>query len=153
VDGYYCKPTTPDGSAGTCTAQVSSGACDAFDACASPQVCNIPLGMDTGTCYSPAAEGATCDPEVFLVACDRLDNYCDMADMTCKKFKAPGETCDAQNDNCVFYAWCNAGTCEAFPGEGQPCGGSGMDVCMGDLECNEAMTCVVPEAGTACTGA
>jgi hypothetical protein len=155
-DGLYCKRTSPDADTGTCTAQVTSGACDEFDACAPPLFCNIDFATGMGECYRPAAEGATCDPEVFLAACDRFDNYCDAADTTCKKRKAPGEPCDIEIDNCVEYAWCNGGTCAAFPGEGQPCSGPQGDDCLGDLDCESSGTgsgtCRAPTPDAPCTG-
>jgi hypothetical protein len=146
ADGLYCQPgQTMD----TCQPQVSSGACDAFDACASPMICDLDFGTGMGTCYRPAAEGATCNPEALYASCDRFDNYCDPADSTCKKRPRPGEACNVEVDNCAEWAWCNAGTCDTLPGEGEPCP---QQLCLGDLDCTEAGSCVAPAPDPPCPG-
>lgn len=136
-------------------ATTAGAACDAVDGCADPMVCNIDFTKQPymGTCITPAAHGATCDPNALIACADNRD-YCDPTAKTCTSAIAVGQTCTAQQ-TCVGYADCTNGSCAARAGSGQACmAGSGSGAgsggnCLGDLTCTSG-SCAAPPAAMAC---
>lgn len=147
VSGAYCD--TND----VCRAQAQVGeSCEGFGSCVTGAVCDLDFQTNMGTCVVLPDEGETCDPELFfgIITCLRTDNWCDPADMVCKDKLAVGATCDVEIGGCVDYAYCDAGTCAALPGEGGACDVELGPECLGDLDCVNQV-CTVPEAEPICT--
>ena len=148
VDGAYCKT---NGTGSFCTAQATSehDVCDAYDGCAAPLYCNINTSTQTGTCYRPAAHGATCDGDLGSEACSSFGDFCD-ATSKCKARGKQGEACAGDTD-CVEYAACVDQTCKNYPTLGQACTvAAGSGSCLGDLVCTPSTGCAAPPAATAC---
>ncbi len=154
ADGAECVAAgwcNDDGTNQTCVALGAEGAvCQGFSGCGVGLACDGFFG--DGKCVKPAANGATCDPEqgFGLLSCARSDNWCDPADNTCKNKPVPGEACNVEDDNCIDYAYCNAGTCAAQPVAGEACVVDGDVDCMGDLECMNSV-CVLPTPDPVCS--
>jgi hypothetical protein len=147
VSGAYCD--TND----VCQAVAGVGeTCEGFGSCVTGAVCDFDFQTNTGTCVQLPAEGDTCDPELFfgIITCMRTDNWCDPADMVCKKKLAVGADCDVEIGGCADYAYCNAGTCTALPGNGGTCDIELGPDCLGDLDCVDQV-CTAPEAEPICT--
>ena len=129
VAGAYCDDETA-----TCAARVAVGeTCSEFDSCVEGALCDLD---GTGTCFALAEAGETCNPDAaFGFSCLRLDHYCDPGEGVCKPRLGVGESCSVELGNCVSFAFCDAGTCAARPGLGDPCVPDSPAACLGDLEC------------------
>ncbi len=142
--GLYCSDLTT-----TCKALVATagGACEATDGCTDPMFCNEDFQTMMGTCITPAASGATCDPTVEL-ACGDERQHCDATTMKCTDNAAIGAACSTTIP-CVADATCDttSSTCVAIPGPGDAC--TTTTRCLGDLQCVSSV-CTLP-ASTAMT--
>lgn len=130
--------TTGSGSAGTCTAGATSGACHYASECAAKYACiggsTTTAGAcaaqkklaeactpgknecETGlhcdgtskTCVEPPALGGSCDPGTSGEYVTCLDGYCDTATLKCTAFKAPGAACTEFTNECGLMTYCDS---------------------------------------------
>jgi hypothetical protein len=114
VNGAYCDETQ------VCAQRIAIGdACTEFDSCVEGALCDA---GGSGTCFALAGPGETCDPAgAFGFSCLRTDNYCDVDTEVCTERINPGESCSVELQNCVNFAFCDAGTCATRPGAGDAC--------------------------------
>jgi hypothetical protein len=147
ADGTYCKPPASGSGDGVCTAYVTmeGAACDAFEACANPMICDIFLDMPV--CEKPAAAGATCNPDALLPCVD-LRQHCDMTSMKCVDALADGGACMSSSE-CKNGSSCVNMVCTADLKAGAACMADMGADCMGDLECTNG-TCALPPTGMSC---
>ncbi|HTR55756.1 MAG TPA: hypothetical protein VMJ10_34000 [Kofleriaceae bacterium] len=143
VTGTYCGFTSM-----TCTALATTEntACDGFDGCANPMLCNYDFTTNTFTnCYTPAARNAACNPNLFIPCADDRD-YCDTTTMTCTQNVAQGAGCQGSNGaQCVGFDECVNAFCAARPSVQQACTvqQTGFSDCLGTLACTNS-TCAQP---------
>lgn len=141
----YCLSTND-----TCTAPIATAGapCTDFDACANPMYCDV--FATSPTCVTPAARGATCDPNMLLPCIDSRD-YCDAISKKCTANVAVGQTCGGTNEaDCVGFADCSpAMTCVALSLAGAACPAGDDAACLGDLDCPTG-TCTLPPSQAAC---
>ena len=149
VNGY-CKGATST-AMGTCTAVVTTAgaACDSFDACANPMICNL-TSQTAGTCYTPGATGGTCNPAFFVPAYACLDDrdYCDAASMKCTARVAVGATCSSAI-LCQGLASCVNTKCVANGAAGAACNSNNGPDCVNGLSCTNSV-CTAAPAGASC---
>jgi hypothetical protein len=142
LPGAYCQGD------GTCGKQLPVGSpCDSFDACEPPGFCDLSTSVN-GMCRAPAAEGAACDPAVDF-PCSRTDYICDGTALVCTKRKTPGQGC-AVDDDCVPYASCANGACQALPAAGHACDPAAVRSCLLDAPCVSNACAAPPPADPAC---
>jgi hypothetical protein len=149
VAGTYCSDVSV-----TCVALgTTSGAeCEDLGGCASPMLCMIDENSGpTGTCMTPPAHGATCNP-AFLIDCAEETDYCDSGTLLCTSRIATGSACAAADAGCVGYDVCASETCVAAALIGSACTvspTSGASNCIIGTTCANS-TCVATPAGSAC---
>jgi hypothetical protein len=137
--------------AGTCVTPVGEG-----ESCAATTVCGAYLSCTAGVCTRPAGRGASCDLRLGFFACDRTDDYCDPAALTCVPRRTDGESCQADDTTgivgtCVRADWCDAGTCRPLPVVGEACANSVF--CLSSLLCNPSTgLCQRPPPPALCGG-
>jgi len=144
VAGSYC--VIPPG-ATTHTCEVPSTTrgtpCTETLQCASPLYCDLDLTTGTavtGTCELYGTTGARCNPDVF--SCEDARDYCDPATLTCTRRLGVGATCDPEQQNCLFLAWCVGTTCVARSAVGGACTPTDPPACLVGLECaTQTNTC------------
>jgi hypothetical protein len=142
-DDLYCASAMSK-----CAAVITAegGMCgDDFTACANPMLCDVMFIGGTGTCYTLAGDGQTCDPNKLL-PCSVEDQYCDATTMKCTATLALGASC-ASGQTCVGYASCDTSMmCTALKKSGEACtvDQNGNSNCLGDLGCST--TCQLPTA-------
>lgn len=134
----------------TCKAlqQTAGGACDDAYGCANPMICSNFSGA--GTCYTPAARGATCSNALGDVGyrCADERDYCEPTSGTCVARPGVGAACSADAP-CSGASGCFNGKCVANAGKGQPCNNSTGPYCDLLTVC-EGGSCVAESAGQAC---
>jgi hypothetical protein len=150
VSTAYCKGATQT-AMGTCSAVVATAgaACDSFDACANPMICNE-TSSTGGTCYTPGAHGGTCDPAFFVpdFACSDDRDYCDPATMKCISRVAVGATC-SDTILCQGLSECVNTKCVANGTAGATCDSTNGPGCIQGLDCTNSK-CTLPATGTSC---
>lgn len=155
VAGTYCRQI--NNTTFRCTPQSATegASCDASNACKPPLFCAADAGGLTASCVkSLPGSGAACNP--FTGCDDEVQDYCN-AQNVCSKRVAVGQPCVAATatapDNCVWYAYCDAGVCKAFGAPGAAClsDAEGNTNCLGAQVCAApGMTCAAPPAPTSC---
>jgi hypothetical protein len=155
VEGTYCRQISTTTFRCTPQAATEGASCDAGDACKPPLFCALDAGGMTASCMkSLPGSGAACDP--FTGCDDELQDYCN-AQKVCSKRVAVGQACtvatETTPDNCVWYAYCDAGVCKAFGAPGAAClsDAEGNSNCLGAQTCAApGMTCAAPPAPMSC---
>jgi hypothetical protein len=127
--------------------------CEASDGCTAPLICNINQELGpTGTCITPAAHGATCDPTQSF-PCAELGDYCDGGTMLCTSAVGAGSACFTTPSEavCVAYDSCTNSVCVALATAGTACtaGSDGTSNCLNNLVCTNG-SCVLPTLPAAC---
>ncbi len=143
VESAYCDQAAMPF---TCKARKDNGeACDAVDQCKDGMRCDV--GGNPQTCYLLQNRGGQCNPSLQQGACIRFDDYCDPTERKCKQLPGDGMPCTADDNECLEYARCDAGTCKRLAIEGEACV-DGPD-CLGTLRCDN-MVCVVRASNEVC---
>ncbi|TKD01374.1 hypothetical protein [Polyangium fumosum] len=129
----------------TCKARGGNGdACDGVDQCKDGMRCDV--GGNPQTCYLLQNRGGQCNPSLKQGACFRFDDYCHPTDRKCVQLPKDGEPCTDDN-KCLQYSFCDAGTCKRLAIEGEACTDDGD--CLGTLRCNE-MVCTMRASNEVC---
>lgn len=153
--GTYCRQINTTTVRCTPEAATEGAPCDGSNPCKPPLFCAVDAGGMTASCVkSLPASGAACN--AFTGCDDQLQDYCN-AQNVCAKRVAVGQPCIAATetlpDNCVWYAYCNAGVCKAFGAPGEAClsDAEGNSNCLGSQVCAApGMTCAAPPAAMSC---
>lgn len=114
-----------------CKARVKNGQpCEDEDGCEDGLRCDTAGGK---TCFILSKEGQPCNANLENPPCLRVDNWCHATDEKCARLPGAGEPCTDKNE-CLSYAYCDAGTCKSKPLEGEACTMDGPS-CLGSLQC------------------
>jgi hypothetical protein len=142
VESAYCDGSTMPPN---CKARKDNGdACDAQGQCKEGQRCDVKGTVPT--CYLLSNRGGACNPALEAGGCIRIDDYCHPTDRKCTALPGDGKPCTAANE-CMDYAYCDAGTCRKRPIEGGTC--SDTIQCLGTLECTN-MVCTANTSTQVC---
>lgn len=81
-----------------------------------------------GVCTAhPTEEGQRC-----LFGCARGDLYCDLEELSCKRYGQFGEPCPCD----PAWAWCDGAVCRPRPGPGEACGEGEGQNCVASAWCD-----------------
>ncbi len=138
---HACIEDAATGTA-TCKPRLAEGA-----ACVpSDNKCQPGLVCPSGTCKRLPDTGESC---AGVGQCDDLTQACSPINQTCVARRQPGEACSMQSfqSDCVFYAKCTNGVCEALALLGEDCS---QKECVRGTRCGAGVKCTAVDPQPIC---
>ncbi len=148
VQGAYCHDDFVAGTSICETLVADGGACEDFDACAAPDMCDIDFMTGMGTCRPLPDTGDGCVVDGGL-PCNHSTDFCSPTSNTCTARGGAGAACTSSAE-CLDYTVCDGTACVAQPVAGEACDEATGNFCLGDLDCTSG-TCAAPTDQPGCT--